>query len=76
MKLNNMRLDIAMGEIFEIHDALQRMVNLLSLTDQMHAALHEEPPHKSPLTLKVEAARDIASEWIKRAQEQHQRELG
>jgi hypothetical protein len=76
MKINNTRLDIVLGEIYEIHDALEGMVNLLSLTDQIHAALHGEPPHKSPLTLKAEAAHAIVSEWIRRAQEQHRRDVG
>jgi len=71
-----MRLDIAMEEIFEVHDALERIVNLLSLTDQIHAALHGEPHHKSPLTLKAEAAREIVSEWARCAQAKHQRDIG
>ncbi len=76
MKLQDKRLDVIMGEIFEVHDALDRLVKLLSLTDQIHAALHGEPPHKSPLTLKAEGAREIVAEWMRRAQEKHKQDIG
>jgi len=76
MRTNDMRLDIVLDEIAEVHNALEGICNLLSLADQMQAALHGEPHHKSPLTLKAEAAREIVSEWMKRAHEQHQRDIG
>jgi hypothetical protein len=65
MRLNDMRLDIALDEILEIHDVLEKMVNLLSLNDQIHAALHSEQPHKSPLTLKAEEAREVVAGWVR-----------
>jgi hypothetical protein len=76
MKMCDKRLDVVMGEIFEVHDALDKVVNLLSLADEIHAALHSEPPHKSPLTLKAEGAREIVAEWMRRAEEQHKRDVG
>ena len=76
MRISNTRLDIVLDEIFEVHDALEKIANLLSLTDQIHAALHGASPQRSPLTLKAEAAREIVSGWIQRAREQHQRDMG
>lgn len=76
MKADNPRLDIVLDEIYEVKEALEKMVNLLSLADQMHCALHSEPPHKSPLTLKVEAAREIVGGWVRRAQEKHRQKIG
>jgi len=64
-----------MEEICQVNDVLAKVVNLLSLTDQLHAALHGEPPHKSPLTLKAEAAREIVSKWLQRVEEKHEKEL-
>jgi hypothetical protein len=74
--MNSMRrLDVVMEEICEVNDALEKVVNLLFLTDQLHAALHGEPAHKSPLTLKAEAAREIVFKWLQRVQEKHQRDV-
>lgn len=75
MKIDNRRLDIVLDEIFEVNDALEKMVSLLSLADQLHCVLHSEPPHKSPLTLKAEAAHEIVSGWVRRAEEQHQKDI-
>ena len=72
MKADNRRLDIVLDEIFAVHDALEKIAGLLSLADQLHCALNSEPPHKSALTLKAEAAREIVSGWARRAAEQHQ----